>query len=79
MKNHLSNRITASVMSLAMAVTALPLYAMPAVAATPSGNIAAVRNVGLSQTMKVDSVYKGTFPEGGADSVTFTLSTSYSG
>ncbi|MCR5599747.1 MAG: DUF5620 domain-containing protein [Ruminococcus sp.] len=79
MKQLLTNRVKASVVSLAMAASAIPLCTVPVNAATPSGMIVQAENVGLSQTMKVDSVYKGTFPTDGADSVTFKLSTSYSG
>ena len=79
MKQHLTNRVKASVLSLAIAASAIPFCTVPVNAASPSGFIPQAENVGLSQSMKVDSVYKGTFPTSGADSVTFKLSTSYSG
>ena len=79
MKNHISNRIKASVLSLAMAAAMVPMYSAPVNAVTTSGLSAVSENKGVSQTMKVDSVYEGTIPDDGADSVTFTLETSYSG
>ena len=79
MKTNLSRRIRATVVSLTMAAAMLPAYAAPVNAVSIPGTPVISQNKGLSQTMKVDSVYEGTIPEDGAKSVTFTLDTSYSG
>ena len=79
MKTNLSTKIKASVLSLAMAATVIPAYAYAPATAATLNPVAETSLKGLSKTMKVDSVYEGTFPEDGATSVTITLSTSYSG
>ena len=66
MKNNLSRRIRASVVSLAMAAAMLPAYAAPANAVTLPNLSVVSENKGVSQTMKVDSVYEGTIPDDGA-------------
>ena len=79
MDHILSKRLKASALSIVMAAAVFPVYAAPVNAVSAPGKISVSTNKGLSKTMKVDSVYEGTIPEGGAKSVTFTLSTTYTG
>ena len=79
MNKSFATRLKAAAVSLTMAAAVLPAYPATVNAVSTSGVIPFSANKGVSQTMKVDSVYEGTIPEEGAKSVTFTLSTSYTG
>ena len=79
MKKQLRNRIKATVLSLTMAAAMVPVCSAPVNAVSVPDSASITVSKGLSQTMDDTSVYKGTIPEDGADSVTFTLDTNYAG
>ena len=79
----ISNRIKASVMSVAMAATVIPAYAvtMPATAAVSPAAVSAAAKA-ASTEMDASASKKtaaGTFPAAGAKSITFTIESDYEG
>lgn len=78
MKKSLFSRVKASVVSMALAATAVPAcLATPVVNAeiNPDTDLSAPKTVGKS--MSVDDSASGTLPEDGAKQITFTIETEY--
>lgn len=80
MSKSVSKRIKAAAVSMAMAVSAVPAFAlsMPVDAAVSPIAVTA-ENRGLSKSLEADGKYEGTIPATGAKTVTFTIATEYEG
>ena len=78
MRKSLFSRAKASVVSMALAVTTIPACLAPAAAnAVVNTDLKLTSQKTAGNAMSVDSVIKGTVPENGAKTISFTIETEY--